>query len=294
MKSEPGYSTETISQSTMGTPVKVTDSTGYWYRIVTPEGYEGWTTARNITLVSDRDFSEWRRSERVIVTDYFGVVRESPEKDAAVISDCVMGNILNIDRRRESPAGHVAVILPNGEKGYLPSEKTFPLREWLENAAPATGEKIVATAQMFMGFPYLWGGLSPKGMDCSGLAKFAYFMNGIIILRDGRQQIETGCNLPISDIAGTLQAGDLLFFGTRATGQKPRKVTHVGIYIADGEMIHSSLTVRKNTLYHGKEDSYTSKELVGATRIIGHQDTEKGIVSVLNHPWYFKEQNINH
>ena len=66
-------------------------------------------------------------------------------------------------------------------------------------------------------------------------------------------------------------------------------MTHVGIYMEDGMMIHSSLRVRINSLLPGREDSYTNKRIVGAVRILGSQDTEPGIVSVLRHPWYFNQ-----
>ena len=75
----------------------------------------------------------------------------------------------------------------------------------------SSGEDIVRTARMFLGFPYLWGGLSPKGLDCSGLVRMSYFMNGLILLRDARQQIDTGVTLDYRDIKANLRAGDLVF-----------------------------------------------------------------------------------
>ena len=171
--------------------------------------------------------------------------------------------------------------------GFVPAGSVAPLKEWMEEAAAPTGDDIVATARLFQGFPYLWGGLSPKGMDCSGLVKLSYFLNGIILLRDASQQIGTGGVLDAGDIVGNLQAGDLVFFGRSATDTRGRSVSHVGICMGDGMMIHSSLRVRINSLLPGRPDSYTGKKIVGACRILGHQDTEPGIVTVLKHPWYF-------
>ena len=249
MKSAPDYQSETISQALMGTPVEVTG----------------------------------------IVTDYFAVVREAPHDSAQVISDCVMGDIMELGEPGMYDTPYVPVKLPDDRLGYVPAASVEMLEMWMRSVDSSSGEDIVRTARMFLGFPYLWGGLSPKGLDCSGLVRMSYFMNGLILLRDARQQIDTGVTLDYRDIKANLRAGDLVFFGRPADGQKPRSVTHVGIYMEDGMMIHSSLRVRINSLFPGRDDSYTGKRIVGAVRILGSQDTEPGIVSVLRHPWYFNQ-----
>ncbi|HIZ86695.1 MAG TPA: C40 family peptidase [Candidatus Coprenecus pullistercoris] len=290
MKKAPDYQSETVSQATMGTPVEVTGKQGYWYSIVTPEGYTGWTTELNLALITEERFGQWRASDRLIVTEYFAVVRESPCSSSHVISDCVMGNILELGAPAGNDDGYVPVVLPDGRKGYVRDECVSALDSWMEEAADPSGEDIVSTARLFLGFPYLWGGLSPKGMDCSGLVKLSYFLNGIILLRDASQQIGTGEPIDYSDVAGSLQAGDLVFFGRSASDTRGRSVSHVGICMGDGLMIHSSLRVRINSLLPGRPDSYTSKSIVGAVRVLGHQDTEPGIVTVLGHPWYFNQE----
>jgi cell wall-associated NlpC family hydrolase len=287
MKKAPDYQSETVSQAMMGTPVEVTGKEGYWYSIVTPEGYAGWTTEQNIFLISEEEMERWKQADRLIVKEYFTVVTAGPSDRSGVLSDCVMGNIVEPDSGRSSENGYVPVVLPDGRKGYVPAGSVQNLRRWMEDAAGPSGEDIVSTASRFLGFPYLWGGLSPKGVDCSGLVKLSYFLNGIILLRDASQQIDTGDPLDYSDILGSLQAGDLVFFGRSATDTRGRSVSHVGICMGNGMMIHSSLRVRVNSLLPGRPDSYTSKKIVGACRILGHQDTEPGIVTVLEHPWYF-------
>lgn len=286
MKKLPDYQSETVSQAMMGTPVEVTGKESYWYSIVTPEGYSGWTTEQNIVLLTEEAMEQWRQAERLIVRDYFALVTMAPADGAEVLSDCVMGNILVKDNTPEKN-GFTPVMLPDGRKGYVPSESVASLSKWMEAAAEPSGEDIVATARQFLGFPYLWGGLSPKGMDCSGLVKLSYFLNGIILLRDASQQIDTGEALDFSDVRNNLHPGDLVFFGRSATDTRGRSVSHVGICMGDGMMIHSSLRVRINSLLPGRPDSYTGKKIVGACRILGHQDKEPGIVTVLEHPWYF-------
>lgn len=286
MKKLPDYQSETVSQAMMGTPVEVTGKESYWYSIVTPEGYSGWTTEQNIVLLTEEAMEQWRQAERLIVRDYFALVTMAPADGAEVLSDCVMGNILVKDNTPEKN-GFTPVMLPDGRKGYVPSESVASLSKWMEAVAEPSGEDIVATARQFLGFPYLWGGLSPKGMDCSGLVKLSYFLNGIILLRDASQQIDTGEALDFSDVRNNLHPGDLVFFGRSATDTRGRSVSHVGISMGNGMMIHSSLRVRVNSLLPERPDSYVSKKIVGACRILGHQDKEPGIVTVLEHPWYF-------
>ncbi len=286
MKSSPGYSSETISQAVMGTPVKVGESSGYWYRITTPEGYQGWTTEKNIVKVDDERMSQWRSAVRLLVTDYFTVIRKEADNSSEVISDCVMGNILE-QVQEESCGEYVAVMLPDGRKGYVRTGAVVLLEEWMEGKSEICGKDIVSTAMQFQGFPYLWGGLSPKGFDCSGLVKLTYFMNGIVLLRDARQQINTGVPVDYSDVVKNMEAGDLVFFGKKDGKGNPTSVSHVGIYTSNGEMVHSSLLVRVNSLLPGLPNSYTSKKIVGAVRILGSQGVDEDIVRVLEHPWYF-------
>ncbi|MDE5900639.1 MAG: C40 family peptidase, partial [Muribaculaceae bacterium] len=111
-----------------------------------------------------------------------------------------------------------------------------------------------------VGSPYLWGGLSSKGMDCSGLVRMAYMAQGRLLSRDARDQILEGEAVD----RDSLMAGDLIFFGNPSTGS----VTHVGIYRGGGEYVHSSQLVRVNSL---SEDSplYLPLRVVGFRRVSG-------------------------
>ena len=124
--------------------------------------------------------------------------------------------------------------------------------------AEAIAAEVVATARLFLGSPYMWGGMSAGLFDCSGLVGFCYFMAGIQLPRDASQQI--GCGVPVN--FEDMQAGDLVFFGEKRVG-------HVALCTGPGRIIHSSQIVRENSLVAGEPDYY-GRHIIGIRRIIGH------------------------
>lgn len=103
-----------------------------------------------------------------------------------------------------------------------------------------TNSNIVAAAKKLLGIPYLWGGTSFKAVDCSGFTKTAYFMNGLVLPRDASQQVALGTEIDTTNNWQHLQPGDLLFFGAKASGTKPERVVHVGMWLGDKKFIHAS------------------------------------------------------
>ena len=217
-----------------------------------------------------------------------------------------MGNLLRVvhlPKGKVSKKGKwVEVMLPDGRKGWTPSADLAVFADWAAKQS-ITADNIVETALQFEGTPYLWGGASSKGLDCSGLVRMTWFMNGHLLPRNASQQVNYGreiimeCDHSIGPDSDKLfqemsrrirhlQPGDLVFFGSPETFWSKEKITHVGIYIGNGRIIHASHKVRVNSLLPGQKDYYeNSHRLLKARRMIGWQG--KGMMPVLQSPAYF-------
>ena len=280
----PGYSNESATQTLMGMPVRILEKKGGWTRCITPEGYTAWVSSGSIQPMNSEEYNEWTAAPKLIVTTHYTLFREAPVAGSPVISDGVWGNIV----RNEGKSGNsYKVILPNGRVAYVAANDVQEFDKWLGSRSP-TAENILAVAKQFLGFPYMWGGTSVKAMDCSGFTKTAFYLNGVILERDASQQARTGADVDITEGFDNLRAGDLLFFGSKATEERKERITHVGIYIGNGEFIHSATSVRINSLIPDSVNYYEgSNRLVRANRLITEIDKDPGIVSIVNHPWYF-------
>ena len=114
---------------------------------------------------------------------------------------------------------------------------------------------LAETARSYLGIPYLWGGTSAQGFDCSGLTMSVYRLNGLQLPRSSRDQFAAGTPVPLD----RLQRGDLLFFATGGAG----RVSHVGVYLGDGTFIHAP-SQGKSICKAQLSDSYYRKTFVGA------------------------------
>lgn len=112
----------------------------------------------------------------------------------------------------------------------VPPEPSLPAPKHPEDNDPLRN-RLAETAHSYLGVPYLWGGTSEKGFDCSGLAQAVFRLNGLCLPRSSREQFDAGTPVPMGD----LRKGDLVFFDINASGQ----VSHVGVYIGDGMFIHA-------------------------------------------------------
>ncbi len=283
LKKDPSFGSELVSQALMGNPVKILKKRGSWMLVQTPDYYLGWVTGSSISELDDEGFGKWKQSERIICLSKTGDIL-SAGTGQEVVSDIVAGVILQV-KSKTTQSYHV--VLPDGREGSIPAKNAVDLNSWCETVNPDPA-KMIAVGKSMMGSPYLWGGTSTKGVDCSGFTKILYFSGGIILARDASLQFHYGKPAEVTDTYEFLVPGDLIFFG-RLTDKGEKRITHVGMYIGDTEVIHSSGMVKINSLDTSRANysRYLKESVMGARRIIGAPD-ERGTQSVKNHPWYFE------
>ncbi len=239
IRSQPKHSAELATQALMGTPLNVLKENGGWYLVQTPDGYLSWVDRAGIHLITEQEMQLWYQEPKVVFTSLTGHVWDS-KAQKEMVSDLVAGNILTVI---EEAGDQLKVSIPDGRQGWIPSDDVQDWESWIASRSTAP-EKLISTAKQMMGTPYLWGGTSIKGVDCSGFTKTIYYLNGQIIPRDASQQIHEGELVDSDQDWEKLQVGDLLFFGEKATEEKKERVVHVGMWIGNGEFIHSRGLVR--------------------------------------------------
>src|SRR5208283_3237348 len=205
-------------------------------------GYLSWLQKGTFVRCTREQAEAWERGPLLLVTAFEECVRERPEADPQPVSDVVLCDLV---RKTGEEGDWHKVELPDGRAGFLPKKAAADYAAWKQARRP-TAENIERTARQFLGRPYLWGGNSPKGFDCSGFTKTVFFLNGIDLLRDASQQAEQGVALPLD--FNQLKNGDLLFFGSRRSRRMPGGIGHVGIYLGDKLFIHSSEMVHISSL----------------------------------------------
>lgn len=281
IRKEPGHASELVSQSILGTPVLILKTNDSWLQIQTPDNYIGWTTESSVRPMDSVEIAGWKMTTKVIYKENTGWLYDMASEKSGVVGDLVGGSILG---KIGESKGYVNLILPDGRIGFVKKQKVMDFDNW-EKTVTCTEESICKTALTYLGIPYLWGGSSTKGADCSGFVQSVYFRNGIILARDAKLQALHGDSVDISDGYTRLRKGDLLFFGSKENGIS--HVTHVAIYLGNLEYINSAGRVMINSLDSTQKNynSYRLNSLLTAKRIIG-VGSDSGIVLVNNHPWY--------
>ena len=301
LRLQPDYESPLETQELMGTVVEIVGESGYWREVQTPQPYKAWCTDQGLVEMSAEELKAYEEAQKVMFTGLYGHVYKWPSDKAETICDLVGGDLMRFVSRKGK---WTMVMLPSGKTGYVRTNLLKKHEGFMsiamgegsaESISQETTEAIIAQAEKLLGVPYLWGGMSAKGVDCSGLVRISHIMNGILLPRNASQQIKCGDRIamevdPSFHEDGSrqnpdgsyseafvaqmkarvmnLQRGDLVYFGTPETDEKPMRVTHVGIYLGNNRIIHSSHRVRINSLIPGDADYYeNAHRLIAATRL---------------------------
>lgn len=259
MYSAADESVDVVSQATLGQVVEVLEASGAFARVRTPDRYEGWLLRAALAEYGDAAAPRYARTGRVVeVTSLMANVYRDPDVTSA--RPKVQAPLAARLEVAGDGAGEdwLALRLPAGDAGYVQKGDVKPV----DPAAPrprGSRKVLVATARRFLGVPYLWGGMTVHGIDCSGFVSRVYHANGVDLLRDAALQFQDPNAPPVE--RGALAAGDLVFFG-----QDAKSITHVGLYLGDGRFInattHETPVVREDRL----DDPHWSSIYQGARR----------------------------
>lgn len=276
IRTNPKHSAELATQALLGTPVTVLEREDEWLLVQTPDRYIAWAAPGSVQQVEKSGYDHWQKAKKLICLTSYSSTYTEPNVESQVVSDVVAGCMLELLGEKNN---FYQVAYPDGRKAYLAKTDAKPYDEWLASLK-ISEENLVKTAKRFMGIPYLWGGTSFKGVDCSGFTKTVYFLNGLVLPRDASQQVYAGEEVDTTSHFKNLKVGDLLFFGKKAEDGKPERVVHVAMWIGNMEFIHASSMVKINS-FNPKSPQYSEYELgrfLRAKRLLG--TNMKGVTSL--------------
>lgn len=224
-----------------------------WYKIAY-NGIQGYVSGKYLDVVGEEDNARYVK----ITADALNV-RTGPST--------------NHSKAGKLPAGKIVEVLDeaNGwlhiEGGYISAEFTVPssaeaaaAQAAAKSTASSKGQEIVDYAMGFVGSPYVYGGSSPKGFDCSGFTSYVYRHFGYKLNRSAAGQLDNGVAVSKSE----LQPGDLVMF---KRGSSKKRASHVGLYIGGGKFVHAS-TAKVGVIVSSLNSDYYTTGFVGARRIV--------------------------
>jgi len=266
MRADTYESSELVSQATLGSVVKLLRERDGWDYLQTPDKYLGWMKDDSFVRCSKSEADAWIAARKVIVLSTYETVRQDAHLQSNPVCDLVAGSLL---KSNGIAGAWTSVELPDGRKGFVPTESIADLESWKKNTK-TTPDGVERTARSLLGVPYLWGGTSTKALDCSGFTKTVYLMNGIQLNRDAYQQAWQGIEVVPGEKFQNLRKGDLIFFGRKGRENKSAEILHVGLYLSNRTFIHASGMVKISSLDPASPvfDPNKIKSFICARRII--------------------------
>ncbi len=239
---------ELTSQEPLGSVLEIRERRDEWVHCRGEDGYEGWVGVGGLLLRSAERAQAWW-------DDLGGVLAVA--HDATVVDDSGAPVARLPWGARVALLGSV-VRLPDGRDGRLGAGRLIP---WEEAASgfPREAPAVMETASGWMGVPYLWGGRTRWGADCSGFVQAVYRTHGLVLPRDSYQQIEVGESVNAGPDFEAVRPSDLLFFHARDS----RRVVHVAFSLGGPAILHAAEAngdVREDSL---NGDSELERSLAG-------------------------------
>jgi cell wall-associated NlpC family hydrolase len=272
MHARPKASSPVVSQAILGMSVVMMKRRLGWALVETPDRYRGWI--RTPALRRDQ-----RHMPVVEVTSLLANIYAARDVTTrAPIAVLPMLARVEVSAHSGTVRGAVAaqggaavedwvqVHLPDGRRGWAQSaDLSAPIGTAGRRAlarSPGRSAAVVSMALRFLGLPYLWGGITTFGLDCSGLVQLAHRALGIVLPRDADLQWADRRLSPVA--AGSIRPGDLVFFGPRRGA-----ITHVGIALGRRAFVNATTRHRPEVRIERLDDPYWKRLFRGARRLPG-------------------------
>ena len=263
MYSRPTEKSDVVSQAIYGNNVRLLEARGEWSRVQTPDRYRGWTPSRYLRIVLTGE-GYATAGPTVQVQSIFANVYSEPDvtKHKPVIT-VPFETKLEIAQtaaqkpakpQKQAPEGWLRVQLPGLTTAWVQTGDV------ISDPKQLSVPESIELAKHFLGIPYLWGGTSSFGFDCSGFTQMLVRARGITMPRDADQQ--AAWNGVTTVKRDDLQPGDLLFFGSSA-----KDITHTGMFIGDGQFIHDTTNGHPVVQISRLDDEPWTKLLVACRRV---------------------------
>jgi cell wall-associated NlpC family hydrolase len=267
IRSGPSTSHSKCGKINAGTEVEILETLDGWYRIA-----EGYVSAGYVSLVTATPAQEVSAAP-VVETPVEALVEVAAPESETLYGRVTTASLnvrsgpgTNYEKCGKVYAGKTVEILETLDgwyriaEGYV-SADYIRIVDASEAASSEVAAQVVETALSFLGYPYVYGGSTPKGFDCSGFTSYIYKQYGYSLNRTCSGQLDNGTPVAMSE----LQPGDLVIFKKYASSAG--RASHVGIYIGGGEFIHAS-TSKVGVIISKLSDAYYTPGFVGGRRIV--------------------------
>ena len=219
VRKEPSDRSEMVTQLLFGETFEVLETAGAWSKIKTDyDRYSGWVDTKQITKLDDEEAQKLSDSPLSVSNDLIQLVMNGQEMIPVVLGS--------------------SLPFYYGKKFFI-SDNEYRYDGNVRTITGPDASIIIENAFMYINAPYLWGGRSPLGLDCSGFTQMVFKLSGIKLLRDAADQAGQGKKVSFEDA----KEGDLAFFKN-----DDQRIVHVGIVLSNNRIIHSSGKVRIDKL----------------------------------------------
>lgn len=255
MYSKPSCEADVVSQAIYGTPILILEQTAGWAKVETPDRYSGWMAVAGFRVLRDGEAAYASAGRVARVESFFANLYREPDatRHEPLLTVPFETRLEVTGEPKDGGARWIRVGLPDGRLVWVQrGDVSF---------APANlpAAELPAFSKRFLGLPYLWGGTSTFGYDCSGFVQMLYRRLGATLPRDAQPQADWGGLVSVKRDA--LRPGDLLYFG-----DSDRRITHTGMYLGGEEFISATTHEHPRVRIDRLDDPHWSKLLVAARR----------------------------